>query len=52
MSIKDSYLKYMTNEIPEYDPKWIINDYPFNQFSSEKNEDFQSKMSLYLVPDK
>lgn len=40
----------MANEIPEYDPKWIINDYPFNQFSFEKVDDFKGKMSLYLVP--
>jgi hypothetical protein len=42
----------MINEIPEYDPKWITNDFPFNQFISEKNDDFQSKMSLYLAPGK
>lgn len=40
MSIKESYQKYMNNEIPEYDPKWITNDFPFNEINSEKIEDF------------
>lgn len=40
MSIKESYQKYMNNEIPEYDPKWITNDFTFNQINSEKIEDF------------
>jgi hypothetical protein len=42
----------MINEIPEYDPSWIINDFPFNQVNHEKIEDFQTKMSLYLAKGK
>ena len=30
----------MNNEIPEYNPKWITNDFPFNEINSEKIEDF------------
>ena len=50
MSIRESYSKYMSNEIPEYDPKWIIDDHPFDQFKSEKNDDYKGKMSIYLFP--
>ena len=52
MNITESYQKYMINEIPEYDPTWITNDFPFNQINHEKTEDFQAKMSLYLAQGK